>query len=200
NAGANKDSRNTIGYSPLHLAAAYNQYTAAVKLKEKGANINTVDSNGDTPLHVAIQKDCEEIMKCLAQAGADLDCKNNLRLTPIDLASQTGHLNYVQQIFSVVGTAVNEIGTDGCTHLHRAVKHGDLNLIKILLDLRANVNVKEENIFLKDNFDFIQKIFSPSRPNTMLNAGHGRTPLHIAIEQGEIAIVQHLIAAGANKS
>ncbi|ACP20925.1 hypothetical protein Aasi_1610 [Candidatus Amoebophilus asiaticus 5a2] len=180
NAGANKDSCNNYGHTPLHLSVVYNQLQAAIQLRAKGALLCSMDQEGNTPLHLAIYRQHPEFIKYLSQVGADLHLKNKLGFTPIDFASQNGYLTYVRQMILASHTGINNIGVDGLSHLHRAVQHRDLQLVKLLLILGADKDIKEKEA---------------SRGNTSL----GRTPIHIAVEQEDIEMIGHLVDVGADK-
>lgn len=50
--GADFDSSDNVGKTPLHLVSRSGNLGAARYLIEKGANFNSTDSSGQTPLHL----------------------------------------------------------------------------------------------------------------------------------------------------
>lgn len=88
-AGANFQYELNGGNSPLIHAIRWGYQEFAPMLIEDGANVREVESFGNTPSHHAVQNNNNlEIVKQLIEAGAvyDLDLKNNLGETPLELA------------------------------------------------------------------------------------------------------------------
>ncbi|MHB9147646.1 MAG: ankyrin repeat domain-containing protein [Candidatus Amoebophilus sp.] len=187
--GVYKNKQNNQSNTPLHMAITGGQTEIAKKLIDLGASKNTEDKYGNEALHLAIEQSNSELVSYLIQKGIGLYWKNKLGLSPVDLASVKGRLDYVQQMFASRHSEINNISwQDGLTHLHRAVQRRDLALLKVLLNLGAN----------KDEQEQPGKIF-PLSSKDKQQSPH-RTPLHFAVEQEDIAIIKCLIAAGANKS
>lgn len=63
--GADVNSENEFGRTPLHLAAYGCKLEAALLLLMHGADPNKQDSKGDTPLHDAVFHDAFEIAELL---------------------------------------------------------------------------------------------------------------------------------------
>ena len=66
---------------------------AAVKLLlERGADPNGSDANGNTALMEAASHGCDrELMRMLIKAGAKVDAKNKMGLTPFEMGLFYGH-------------------------------------------------------------------------------------------------------------
>lgn len=79
--GADVNSLNSLGYIPLHYAAAKNESEIIQLLITAGANINRQDSHGYTPLHWAAIQNASEAMITLLHAGAATTISNELNLT-----------------------------------------------------------------------------------------------------------------------
>jgi len=75
-----------IGWTPLHYACTKGQFEVAQYLVANGAIIDSRSLNGTTPLMMAIQSGNEELVKFLLDKGADLQAKNNLSISAIDIA------------------------------------------------------------------------------------------------------------------
>ncbi|OQS03944.1 hypothetical protein THRCLA_03771 [Thraustotheca clavata] len=81
NRGAQVDTKNNDGKTPLHTAAACGNFLGVKLLLKRGAFVNQPDNNGDTPMHDVASK-CDNIdnalmiFDLLVMASADLNIKN----------------------------------------------------------------------------------------------------------------------------
>jgi len=125
NLGANKDTTDKYGSTPLHYAAANGHTRAVITLLDRGASVNTTSNDGSTPLHSAItsctyyssntrdwlgifpkkRASLANTIYTLASAGASLDVLNNQLQTPRDLAQQAGLTGLVSLMEGARATA-----------------------------------------------------------------------------------------------
>lgn len=87
--GADVSSRDTTGYTPLHITSLFRRCDGAKLaelLLESGADITARDDFGDTPLHTAAIFGCGDVAKVLLEHGADPLSPNREGLTPAELA------------------------------------------------------------------------------------------------------------------
>jgi ankyrin repeat protein len=75
-----------IGWTPLHYACTKGRLDVAQFLVENGATVDSRSLNGTTPLMMAVQSGDEPLIKYLLDKGADLQLRNNLGLSAIDIA------------------------------------------------------------------------------------------------------------------
>lgn len=75
-----------IGWTPLHYAAAKGQLEVAQFLIINGALIDSLNLGGTTPLMMAVQSGNEYLVKLLLDKGANLQLRNGLGLSAIDIA------------------------------------------------------------------------------------------------------------------
>lgn len=76
-AGADINSRNKDGFTPLHLAAKSNDNHAVITaLVETGADMNSRDQGGNTSLHRAAMLNEPAVITALVEAGANPKVKN----------------------------------------------------------------------------------------------------------------------------
>ncbi|GFS24692.1 ankyrin repeat family A protein 2 [Elysia marginata] len=61
------------GESCLHMAARGGQTKGLERLLDEGLRLDHTNHNGQTPLHVAVNLDNLDIVRTIAQHGADLD-------------------------------------------------------------------------------------------------------------------------------
>ncbi len=119
--GADLHATNSRGYSPLHAAATEGYTNAIPALIAAGAKLTDTDRNGGTPLHTAVFCDQAEMAAFLISIGADVNAQT-LGVIP----SPTPPF-YLQPI--------------GNAPLHYAALKGNTNIVTLLLDHGAAINV-----------------------------------------------------------
>ena len=75
-----------IGWTPLHYAASKGQLEVAQFLITSGALVDSLSLGGTTPLMMAVQSGNEYLVKLLLDNGANLQLRNSLGLSAIDIA------------------------------------------------------------------------------------------------------------------
>jgi len=86
NNGADLNSTNKYGRTPLYIAS-FEGYEKIVKLLiSKGIDINIIDDDGWTPLHEASKRGHTEIIKLLIKNGIDINIKDKNGQTAEDVA------------------------------------------------------------------------------------------------------------------
>jgi ankyrin repeat protein len=92
--GANPDSTDILGQTPLMLAVKKGDYELAEMLLEAGADPNGCDHFGTTALMLAW--DCDlEIAKLLIRAGCDINIENVFGDTAFDMARRNNQWGIV---------------------------------------------------------------------------------------------------------
>ena len=89
-------TKDTQGWTPLHLAACLGQTKAIQDLIANKANIEARNSNGWTPLHLAAFLGQTEAIQALLNNKAALGTKDNQGYTPLHVATLAGRLEAVQ--------------------------------------------------------------------------------------------------------
>jgi ankyrin repeat protein len=87
-AGADPDTPDQDGRSPLFSAVLGNSLGVLALLLESGADPNLRDNDGWTPLHFAAQESVAEIARILLGRGADPNIQDNDGATPLWRAVQ----------------------------------------------------------------------------------------------------------------
>ncbi len=98
NPDVNAVARNPIKVTPLHSAAAGNQYGICEALIAHGADVNARQEGGFTPLHSAAQNGNLELVDLLLKHGADPHAKTDAGKTARDFAVEGGHAGVAMRL------------------------------------------------------------------------------------------------------
>lgn len=90
--GANVNSTNKQGETPLHAAASADQSQVAMLLIQKGANVNSTTTGGWTPLHTAARFGGTKVVTLLIAKGANVSAVNADGRTPAELAQAVNNV------------------------------------------------------------------------------------------------------------
>ena len=102
--GADINIPSTLGQSPLLAAAICNRDKALMFLLERGADVTQKTIGGYTVFHVAAAKGHTDIIRTLQEQGLSPNFElpqPNKTPCPLFLAAEAGHLQVVEQLFSV---------------------------------------------------------------------------------------------------
>lgn len=174
--GANIDltqTQSTIVTPPLHYAA-YNGYVQLVELLlEWNPDLELKDANNLTPLFVSMAQPNLEITRMLLAAGADVNAVAYNSASTLGVALSKKRLDLVQLLIDHGFVVDQRNGHDQkvASYLSIAAKQGGEDVVLILLENKANVDVCDMN---------------------------GTTPLMIAAQRDHSGIVNLLLKYGAN--
>jgi len=89
------------GITAVHLAVLFGSDNVLSRLVAAGGNVNTRDRSGRAPLHFAcFAPDGPKTVRMLLEYGADLNPKDNVGSTPLDLAATVGEAQTVRALVS----------------------------------------------------------------------------------------------------
>jgi ankyrin repeat protein len=172
------------GCAPALVGSAIRGDANSVKtLLDKGADVNARDMDGNTALDWAAGQGYVEIVKLLLDRGADVNVKDKmLGFTPLMTATRSGHTEIAKLLLdrgadvNVVSGAVafswtsfdgsrSESGVrGGWTALMIAAQYGYVDIVKSLLERKADINLKDANgdtalkLAEKNNYNEIIKL------------------------------------------
>uniref|UniRef100_A0A8C4LWW1 Ankyrin 1 n=1 Tax=Equus asinus asinus TaxID=83772 RepID=A0A8C4LWW1_EQUAS len=184
------------GFTPLHIAAHYENLNVAQLLLNRGASVNFTPQNGITPLHIASRRGNVIMVRLLLDRGAQIETRTKVGiialnccvlspeafvvtyfflftqngLSPIHMAAQGDHLNCVRLLLEY-NAEIDDITLDHLTPLHVAAHCGHHRVAKVLLDKGAKPNSRALN---------------------------GFTPLHIACKKNHMRVMELLLKTGAS--
>lgn len=211
--GANPDlMEKEYGASAPLMWAAQLGYVETVKvLLKHHAQVNlktdSKDGRGYTAVYKAASNNHTEIVKILADAGADLKCKSPsdwtaLHVAPAEAASVL--LRYRKRI------NIDEKGYWGWTALHYAIHFGEIEMVKLLVNSGADLNVVDDagdtplaTATWRGNHEALNVLLQEEDCDPRIPLGsyksRGRPPLHWVVMKFEtIDIVRLLVERGAD--
>jgi len=149
------NSPDRVGNTPLHWSILRMNYQAAVVLVQYGADISRMNDNGRTPLHLVVShctKDSSQsdlcshrkMVKFLITVGARVDAQDNNFITPLHIAAELGDVALVESLIVEGGAFVNVIDDVGETPLFFALRGQHVNVVKKLVEFKANLIVRND--------------------------------------------------------
>ncbi|XP_041460204.1 poly [ADP-ribose] polymerase tankyrase-2-like [Lytechinus variegatus] len=144
--GADPDARDTQGFVPLHHATRARNKLYVYILLKNGADPDVLtlttapELQGKTPLQLAIFAPCKSIVELLLLYGANPNCKDEHRNTPLHHVAARGHMEIAKLLIDH-GAILTARNTLRYHPLHRACGAGATpEMIELLLENGAFVN------------------------------------------------------------
>ncbi|XP_067831008.1 NF-kappa-B inhibitor beta-like [Heptranchias perlo] len=155
------DLQNDLKQTALHLAVIVGQPEFVKKLVAAGANLVLQEKDGNTALHLACKEKATDCVQALlfphsselkesnlfhpSQLREQLHCYNYQGFTPLHVAVLLNDVHIVEYLlwFEVDVNAKEKCG--GRTALHLGVEQQNQQIVKLLLDRRADVEAQMYN-------------------------------------------------------
>ncbi len=212
-----------IHNTPLHIAAKMGNLEMVKYLVSVHANINAQDIYGKTPLYCAAESHAgKKIIKYLIKKGSKLDLRvSKSEESTIDILNRSGHRTIVEELVNNLHSAVqknlikkvdrlinqgidvNSQNSHGQTSLHIATRYAHLDMIKHLITVGANPNIKDNKMYTaihyaagheeSRSFEIVKYFIENANTNPNIPGRNGETLLHFAASLGNISVVKYLI-------
>jgi len=124
-------------YNGLHLAAYNGDTMAASKFIDKKSDLEVRDSAGRTPIIVAAFASHEEIVRLLAEAGADINALENQAYDVVTIAAVANDLPMLDVVLELGANSGNITSPYDGTALIAAAHLGHHQVVKRLIDAKA---------------------------------------------------------------
>ena len=141
---ADVNTRSIDGSTLLHQSVKSHDENLVRLLLQHHANVNIQDDNGYTPLHRSVIAGVENLVRLLLAHNADVNIQQKDGFTPLHLSARYRVKDCSQIIDLLVQYGVQKIDSrdaKGLTPLQMAVRSGNAQAVKRLVDLGANVSV-----------------------------------------------------------
>ena len=169
--GADVNSRNGQGKTPLIVAAKAGDAALVRKLIAAGADVNQITDNGGTALMFAAIGGDLATVRALLASGAEVNVVGGFDWTALMVATVKGHVDVVRALIDA-GADANLPDIYGWTPLMRAVYADRVEVVQALLEWPA-LDLEHHN-------------------------DQGATALHFAAAGGDEVLVRRLLDRGAN--
>ncbi|XP_052825426.1 serine/threonine-protein phosphatase 6 regulatory ankyrin repeat subunit B [Octopus bimaculoides] len=212
------------GDTPLHLAVRYCHPTLVSEILTNVSNkksrseavflVNLPQKEGETPMHYATdlipdkirsEFDDTDVIKTLLEFGGDISCTTKLtRETPFHYAARSGNSNVLLEITkskspSDIRAIVNKQSINGWSPLLVASEKGQLEIVKILLQNNARIDVFDEHgkaalhLAAENGHEEVADLLLEYKAFVNAKSKIGVTPLHLAAQNGYCNLVKLLI-------
>ena len=134
--GANVDTKDSIGWTPLHHAVSLMDTEMVRLLLAKGATVNTMANNGWSPLHLAVHRECTHMAELLLDAGGVVNNKSDNGNTPLHLAAK-GHKIEMVKLLLIHDADMDSNCNLGRTPLDVAQEQGSAATAQLLQEAKG---------------------------------------------------------------
>uniref|UniRef100_A0A671R2J4 Ankyrin-1-like n=1 Tax=Sinocyclocheilus anshuiensis TaxID=1608454 RepID=A0A671R2J4_9TELE len=191
------------GFTPLHIAAHYENLNVAQLLLNRGADVNFMPKNGITPLHIASRRGNVIMVRLLLDRGAKIDAKTKDELTPLHCAARNGHVRIIEILLDQ-GAPIQAKTKNGLSPIHMAAQGDHLECIRQLLQYNAEIDditldhLTPLHVAAHCGHHRMAKVLldKGAKPNT--RALNGFTPLHIACKKNHMRVMDLLLKHSAS--
>ncbi len=177
-------------FSVLEEAVATGDVPLVTSLLNACPDVNTIDLQGDTPLHLAAMTGQLAVLKELIQRGANVNARKVIYPNVELLGGDDRYAN-------VIGA--------GDSVLEMAVLGGNAEVVRVLLEAGADATGRDGRmgpLHLAAQKGYAEIVRLLARNAALLELGasgeNGRTPLHVAVENSQLAAAKALLEMKAS--
>ena len=200
-AGADIETKNDNGCSPLHLASVSGALATVKMLVEAGADVRATDPDGNTCLNLAVylgHTDTVRYLVSLTEVDLNLQDRNNR--TALHLAVKRKHADVVEVLIDA-GADIETNDVDGRSPL----LSGELRTMRKLVKEGADVRATDANgntcliiAAYHGHTDTVRYLLCLPEVDANQQGSCNYTALHVAVEEKHADVVEVLIDAGAD--
>lgn len=190
--------------SPLHLAAAQGHAAIARLFLAFHADVDAQDVQQRTPLHHAVMGGHMALVRVLLQGFAGVNIQEELGNVPLHFVARTKSTMAMAAALIHAGSKPDTKNSNGLRPLHLAAKHGQPQLIRLLIASQAHINDPDSTGCTPLAWSAFQGALEAADVLIQLGAfvnardSVSRSPLHWAIMAGHVSAAALLLQQGAD--
>ena len=183
--------------SALHYAVENKHFEVVKYLVSNNANTNIVDSDDLTPLHYSVKCGTKEIVEYMIN-NSNVNPSDKLGLRPLHYASRDNKIDFVNSLLQSNDIDVNAQDVNGVGSLHFAARNGHTQIVKMLLDKKAQVDAKDNwhwtplHFAADQGHDEIVKLLLSYKADINAKTDENENALNLAIENGHFEVTRTL--------
>lgn len=205
--GANPNTPDSKGYTPLHYAAKFGHIDSARTLMQYKTELETYSTElEETPLFTAVDQNQLEVARFLIEQGADVNTRTTDNFSPLSVAMYKS-IYPIATLLLEHGADANDTTDEDIPLLIDACSNHHTTLVMELLKYKANPDT-----CLNENGDMPLHIVARAGKSDMANIliqygatldstnRDGLTPLSLSISHGHVKAAETLLKKGASPS
>ena len=160
--------------------------------------------DGYTALHYSCRDGHVDRVRTLVNHKANINARTDSGDTPLTLAARNKHENVLHALLNESQCLVDTKGRDGYTALQYSCRYGHVDIVKILLEHKANVNAADSgdtpliSAVIHKHDNVIHALLSDSQCLVDAKGQDGYTALHYSCRDGHVDRVRTLVNHKAN--
>ncbi|XP_006015374.1 transient receptor potential cation channel subfamily A member 1 [Alligator sinensis] len=214
--GANPNILNSNMMAPLHMSVqSLQNEIVKILVQHSSTDVNLEGEAGNTPIIVACYKDNPEALTLLIENGGKICKPNKTGCMPIHAAAFSGAktcmeilLKKGEELGYSAKTHINFTNNGKCSPLHLAVQSGDLEMIRMCIEVGAQIDLKQNEKCTALHFAATQgateivklMMSSYAGDESLIDAvdGNKETLLHRTALFDHYELAEYLLSMGAN--
>uniref|UniRef100_H2Y8X8 Ion transport domain-containing protein n=1 Tax=Ciona savignyi TaxID=51511 RepID=H2Y8X8_CIOSA len=196
--GASVQIKGEDDATPLHFIAKYKKKRAT----DSSWNYDDVSESDDEPMPEEEKLSC---LKLLVENGAQVNARDSMSLTPLHQACTRGNTDAVRELLVIIRVFYKMADHQGMTALNLACLYGRKTIVKLLLEAGANLRCRDKDLTTPLHLAFAEGSIEVQNCNLRSRRLAGSAellqdvdaeknlPLHLAIENGHLAVVKFCI-------
>lgn len=201
--GANPNSTNSDGVTPLMYAAQGGFIDIVALLIEAGADVNAKPHNEVTALHAAIDNGQFEIAELLIRSNTRMDVRDNFGLTPLHYAVKQDAYELADMLL-YYNASSNLADYRGTSPLMLAAWTGNFEMARLLIRHGASIDTTDYEgntaliVACQNKHPDVVRLLLANKANPSHTNSRGTDALLSAIKAGDGTSVAHLIKSSAD--
>jgi ankyrin repeat protein len=204
--GADLEEENSLGRTPLNVAAFYGNLGVVVTLLAVKANIEaTTRDRGYTALHTAAHRGHTAVLELLLWKGADITARTGRGWTALNIAVNAGHDDVISSLLARGADIHATTANSGYTALHTAAESGSVSIIFLLLKNGADIKAVTKEGFNAlhcaahtGHVEVVRALLLWKADVYSAVESIGYTALHLAADEAHNAVLRALLQEGAD--